>query len=192
MELIRYTLVENFGGVPDGAFLYTEAQLDEELQIDESFERMHFLLGRYERTASEFYSEYVANNLLLKNEPIKRMSRLTDNLLHGIDYERVKDIRTRNYEYLYESLGKINQLDVRKIGGAFTYPLLLPNGAFIRSQLLGNKIYIPILWPNVLQEVEKDSLEYYYVDNILLVPVDQRYDLDDMQLLINMIFKYII
>lgn len=40
-----------FLGVPDGAFLYSDAKLDEELMIDESFERMHFLLGRYERTA---------------------------------------------------------------------------------------------------------------------------------------------
>lgn len=181
-----------FFGVPDGAFLYTKAQLEEELQMDESFERMHFLLGRYERTASEFYSEYVANNFLLRNEPIKKMSRLTENLLHGIDYKRVKDIRTINYGYLYENFGKINQLRVRKIQGAFAYPLLLSKGAFIRNQLLKRKIYIPILWPNVLHEVEKDSLEYYYAENILPIPVDQRYDLSDMQFLIDTICEYII
>ncbi len=181
-----------FLGVPDGAFLYTEAQLEEELPKDESFERMHFLLGRYERTAAEFYNEYIANNFLLKNEPIKRMSKLTDNLLHGIDYERVKDIRTRNYEYLYEYFREINQLQVRKIQGAFAYPLLLPNGVSIRKQLIKSNIYIPTLWPNVLNEVEKESLEYYYAENILPLPVDQRYDSNDMQLIIDMIDKYII
>jgi len=180
-----------FLGVPDGAFLYTDVQLEEELPKDESFKRMHFLLGRYERTASEFYDEYNANNFLLKKEPIKKMSKLTDNLLHGIDYERVKDIRTRNYGYLYECFREINQLHVRKIQGAFAYPLLLSNGAAIRKQLLKNKIYIPTLWPNVLHEVEKESLEYNYAENILPLPVDQRYDLEDMQLIVDVIYEYI-
>ena len=180
-----------FLGVPDGAFLYSDAKLDEELMIDESFERMHFLLGRYERTAAEFYSEYCANNFLLKNEPIKRMSKLTDNLLHGIDYERVKEIRTRNYGYLYEYFREVNQLHVQKIQGAFAYPLLLRNGASIRKQLLKSKIYIPILWPNVLYDVETESLEYNYAENILPLPVDQRYNLEDMQLIIDVISKYI-
>ena len=51
-----------FLGVADGAFLYTDAMIEEELPRDESFERMRFLLGRFERTASEFYPEYAANN----------------------------------------------------------------------------------------------------------------------------------
>jgi len=119
------------------------------------------------------------------------MSKLTDNLLHGIDYERVKEIRTRNYGYLYEYFREVNQLHVQKIQGAFAYPLLLRNGASIRKQLLKSKIYIPILWPNVLYDVEKESLEYNYAENILPLPVDQRYNLEDMQLIIDVISKYI-
>lgn len=180
-----------FFGVPDGAFLYTEAVLEEKLPIDESFERMRYLLGRYERTASEFYSEYVANNMLLANEPIKRMSKLTDNLLHGIDYNRIKNIRTSNYEYLYHYFGKYNQLSLRKIEGAFAYPLLLHKGALIRKELLKRKIYIPTLWPNVLLETDSNSLEYYYAENILPIPVDQRYDISDMQMIIDVISNYV-
>ena len=83
-----------FFGVADGAILYTDKQFEIQ-ERDESYERMHFLLGRYERTASEFYSEYVENNHFFANEPIKRMSRLTENLLHGIDYEKICDCRTK-------------------------------------------------------------------------------------------------
>ncbi len=75
-----------FFGVADGAFLYTDSIRDVDFPMDESFERMHFLLGRFERTASEFYGEYVANNDLFTSEPIKKMSKLTRNLRHGIDY----------------------------------------------------------------------------------------------------------
>lgn len=49
-------------GVADGALLYTDKLLDDEFPQDESFNRMHFLLGRYERTANEFYGEYNDNN----------------------------------------------------------------------------------------------------------------------------------
>ena len=45
-------------GVADGAFLYTNKELEEDLPIDESFDRMEFLMGRFERTASEFYTQY--------------------------------------------------------------------------------------------------------------------------------------
>ena len=88
-------------GVADGAFLYTEAVSDEVFPRDESYERMRFLLGRFERTASEFYAEYTANNHFFVNEPIRRMSRLTDNLLRGIDYPSVESIRIHNFEVLH-------------------------------------------------------------------------------------------
>ena len=43
-----------FFGVADGAFLYTDARLEEALPMDESFGRMQFLMRRFERPASEF------------------------------------------------------------------------------------------------------------------------------------------
>lgn len=66
-----YTCRKYFG-VSDGAFLYTDINLAREIPQDESFERMHFLMGRYEHCASEFYSEYVNNNKLFASEPIKK------------------------------------------------------------------------------------------------------------------------
>lgn len=175
-----YTCRKYFG-VPDGAFLYTKAALEDDIPLDESFERMRFLLGRYERTAAEFYGEYAANNRLFANEPLKRMSKLTCNLLHGINYEKVKQRRTENYMYLKDVLGNINLLKLMDIEGAFAYPLLLDNGGEIRKKLIENKIYVPILWPNVLEYTSKDSIEYRFAENILPLPVDQRYGIDEMK-----------
>lgn len=53
-----YTCRKYFG-VSDGAFLYTDGMLNEEYEIDESYDRLRFLLGRFERSADEFYKEYV-------------------------------------------------------------------------------------------------------------------------------------
>ena len=38
-----------FFGVADGGILYTDVTLDQDLPVDESFNRMNFLLGRFER-----------------------------------------------------------------------------------------------------------------------------------------------
>ena len=179
-----YTCRKYFG-VADGAFLYTDATLDEELPRDESFERMHFLLGRYERTASEFYGEYVANNELFAAEPIKRMSKLTSNLLHAIDYDFVYNKRIENYAYLHQALKDINKLTLSNDPGTFMYPLMIDNGDDVRKKLIQNRIYIPTLWPDVFDFCAENSPEYYMSKNILPLPIDQRYSLYELSKLIE-------
>ena len=176
-------------GVADGAFLYTTVMLDEELAIDESYDRMRFLLGRYERSASEFYSEYSANNKIFANEPIKRMSRLTANLLRGIDYKAVEKKRIENFNYLNEKLKSKNRLAVKS--AAFMYPFMIENGADLRKKLQAEKIYIPTLWPTVLEITTTDYLEYRMAENILPLPIDQRYDITDMEYMVSRITQLI-
>lgn len=173
-----------FFGVADGAILYTDKYIEVEEQ-DESFGRMHFLLGRYERSASEFYAEYVENNHFFRNQPIKTMSKLTENLLHGIDYEEVRKRRTQNFSYLHEKLYYVNMLNLSLPDGAFMYPLYIENGAELRKQLQTKKIFIPTLWPAVFNLCGEDELEYDMAKNILPIPVDQRYGIEEMEYIIN-------
>ncbi|MGN9011655.1 hypothetical protein ACTNBP_02745 [Oliverpabstia intestinalis] len=173
-----------FFGVADGAILYTDKFIKVEEQ-DESFGRMHFLLGRYERSASEFYAEYVENNHFFRNQPIKTMSKLTENLLHGIDYEEVRKRRTQNFSYLHEKLYYVNMLNLSLPDGAFMYPLYIENGAELRKQLQTKKIFIPTLWPAVFNLCGEDELEYDMAKNILPIPVDQRYGIEEMEYIIN-------
>lgn len=173
-----------FFGVADGAILYTDKLIRVEEQ-DESFNRMNFLLGRYERSASEFYAEYVENNHFFRNQPIKTMSKLTENLLHGIDYEEVRKRRTQNFSYLHEKLYYVNMLNLSLPDGAFMYPLYIENGAELRKQLQTKKIFIPTLWPAVFNLCGEDELEYDMAKNILPIPVDQRYGIEEMEYIIN-------
>lgn len=185
-----YTCRKYFG-VADGAFLYTDVSFDEPLETDISFDRMNFLLGRFEKTASEFYGEYAANNRLFANEPLKYMSKLTKNLLQGIDYDAIKEQRTKNYAYLHGKLGKENNLELSLSEGAFMYPFYHENAVEIRKKLQQEKIYIPTLWPNVLEDVAENDLEYKYAQNILPLPCDQRYGIEDMEYLVEEIRKCI-
>ena len=180
-----------FFGVADGGILYTDTKLDREIPQDESFDRMKFVLGRFERSASEFYAEAASNNDFFADEPIKLMSKLTENLLHGIDYEAVKQKRTRNFEILHEAFGKINPLKLKVPQGAFMYPLYLEKGGEIRRKLQAKKIFIPTLWPDVFEHCDESELEYDYAKNILPIPVDQRYDEEDMKYIIKAVFDEI-
>lgn len=171
-------------GVPDGAFLYTDAAPIGELPRDESFSRMGFLLGRFERTANEFYGDFRANEERFEALPVMAMSRLTRNLLHGIDYAAVERRRRENFSYLHERLKDRNGLALRQTG-TFMYPLLLENGKALRKKLQAEKIYIPTLWPDVFQMSEPGSTEYAMAENILPLPIDQRYTTEDMAYMLD-------
>ena len=178
-------------GVADGAFLYTNKKIDRQLEQDESYSRMTFLLGRFECTASEFYDKYVENNALIEIQPIKTMSKLTENLLRGINYNCVGSKRQHNFEKLYKAFSDINELDLIVPYGAFMYPLLIKNVCEVRKKLQLNKIYVPTLWPNVLEECKEGTLEYEFAKNILPLPIDQRYEISDMEYMEDMVRKCI-
>ena len=178
-----------FFGVPDGAFLYTDASALKISEQDESFDRMNYLLGRFERSAGEFYPEYVQRNKSFADESVKRMSRLTDNLLHGIHYESVKQIRDANYSYLSERLDDRNELNAAKVPiGPFAYPFLIKNGRQLRQMLIEHKIYVPLLWPGVLTTCSPDTWEYRLAADLLPLPVDQRYGKEEMQQIVDVLF----
>ena len=178
-----------FFGVSDGAYLYTDSKLDEVLERDISYKRMNFLFGRFEKSAYEFYQEYVANNDLFENEPIKQMSSLTENLMCSFDYSAVAQRRTENFNYLYESLNSMNKLNLKVPYGAFSYPLLIENGASMRKKLQQRNIYIPTLWSDVFKLCESTSLEYQYAQNILPLPVDQRYGRVEIEYMLQQLNK---
>lgn len=176
-----------FFGVADGAYLYTDAKLLDINVQDKSYDRMHFLLGRYEETASKFYNEYAHNNTFFENEDIKLMSRLTSNILKGIDYEYIEKQRKENFSYLYDVLKKLNKLKLSIPDGPFMYPLYIDNGDLIRKKLQSLNIYIPTLWPNVFKVCEENELEYDMAKNILPVPIDQRYTIKEMEYIVKKI-----
>ena len=183
-----YTCRKYFG-VPDGAYAYIEGGCKkyDELETDKSYMRMEHILGRFENTASDFYKIFTDNDHLLEHVPILKMSRLTKNLLNAIDYEETLRKRKTNFEILERDLADINLIRVRNFGGYYMYPLLLENGHVIKQRLIQEKIYVPTLWPNVLEETEPDKWEYALANNLVLLPIDQRYSSADMNYILDIL-----
>ncbi|MBU5416212.1 hypothetical protein [Anaerobutyricum soehngenii] len=178
-----------FFGVPDGSYLYTTCEQEKELSQDESHERIGFLVGRFEQSAHDFYDAYRENEEKIDALPLRSMSKVTHNLLRSIDYEYEAKIREDNFKYLHYCLKNTNLLNVRLPEGPYMYPFLVENGAVLRNKLQKKQIYIPLLWPNVKQDLNPTDIEYRLSDNILPLPCDQRYVTNDMDYIVKQIIE---
>lgn len=166
-----------FFGVPDGGYLATDASVGLTIPVDYSSNRMKHILGRYEGTASEYYEDFRRNDELFYGLELRSMSRLTKRLMGAIDYDRVRKKREENYKLLDEKLNKFNRIHVRFPPGPYAYPFYSENGPTVRKELAKKKIYIPTLWPDA---IIFGGIAKEYSENILPLPVDQRYDSEDM------------
>lgn len=181
-------------GVPDGAFLYCTSAHNAEVLLsnipqDQSFDSMQYILGRFEKTASDFFHDYQNHESLLENKPLRKMSKLTENLLRSINYDEVKRKRERNWLFLHNACEKSNELNLHCSEGPYVYPLLIRNADQIRKELIQNKIYIPTLWPNTAKSPQHNTWSYYYSNNLLPLPIDQRYDTKDLIKIIDILSK---
>lgn len=177
-----------FFGVPDGAYLSTNTKLDD-IKIDISKDRMKHILGRFEGTASDYYSDFKSNDHSFAELELRYMSELTHNILGAIDYRNVMKKRDENYAYLANKLDNINSLKSVHPNGPYMYPFYCENGMEVKKKLAEKKVFVATLWPNVLDTVESGMLEYNYSANILPLPCDQRYDENDMSYIIKTLFE---
>lgn len=178
-----------FFGVSDGAFLYTDELLKQDLLVDESYKRIMFVLGRFERSAPEFYKDASSNNHSFQTEPIKKMSKLTYNILHGLDYKEIERKRFSNFMYVHEKLKEKNGLKLIVPDGPFMYPFYSIKADQMRELLCKDRIYIPRLWPDIYGKNESSKAKEM-AQNILPLPIDQRYGIDEMKYMISKIQSF--
>ncbi len=178
-----------FFGVPDGAYLYTDKLLNENLEIDLTYQRCEHLLGRLDIGADKFYQSFKENEARLMNQPIKKMSKLTKRLLESIDYQKVASKRVDNFNTLHNALKNKNQLKIilSRNSVPMVYPYLINDGKELKKKLLENKIYIATYWPNVLEWTKNDDWEYFLTSCLVNLPIDQRYNFSHMKQILEII-----
>lgn len=177
-----------FFGAPDGGYLYTDTPLPKRLQKDISGNRFKHLIGRIETTAEEHYADFKRNDKGLSNQPIKSMSKITQRILSGIDYNTAETKRKKNFEYLHSKLAKTNQLnfELNQDGVPLVYPFLIEKPG-LRAYLHSRKVYVAQYWPNVLQWVNEKELECFFTENLIHLPLDQRYGIYEMKRILKIL-----
>lgn len=177
-----------FFGVPDGAYLYTDKLLDVELEQDLSFERMLSLTKRIDLSPEAGYQDFHNVSKSLVGQPIKRMSKLTQRLMQGIDYEGAAQRRRANYQLLHEALCKENNLELPLEDDAIpmVYPYFVPEKG-LREKLIENKVFVARYWPSVMEWVKPDDIDYLLAFQMQPLPIDQRYEEDGICHIIKII-----
>ena len=177
-----------FFGVPDGAYLYCDKELDEEIEQDYSYDRVAHLVKRIDLSAEDGYKDFRRVDDGLDNQPIRKMSKLTQRMMQGVDYEAAAQRRRANFQMLHEALGKENNLELPLNGDAvpMVYPYLGPVEG-LREKLIENKIFVARYWPNVLEWTTEGDIDYLLAYQMQPLPIDQRYGLDDMNRIISIV-----
>ncbi len=179
-----------FFGVADGAYLYTDKLLDEEFVQDESYDRMAHLLKRIDLSAEQGFADFRKVDDGLDNQPIRRMSKLTQRIMLSVDYAAAAKKRRENYLKLHEVLGEENdlQLTLDEDAVPMVYPFLAPIKG-LREKLIENKVFVARYWPNVLDWTTEKEIEYLLAYQMQPLPIDQRYGIGDMKRIIDLITK---
>ena len=171
-------------GVPDGGYLYTDATANFEVEQDESYLRMDSLIKRIDLSPEAGYEDFHRVSALFHGMPIRRMSKLTKRLMQSIDYERAAQQRIDNYNTLRAALGG-RELYYGEIPMIFPYESA--KGQELRKHLILNKVFVAKYWPNVDEWTQEDFVERWMANHILPLPIDQRYEKEDMDRIINVI-----
>lgn len=171
-------------GVPDGGYLYTDAQADFEIAQDESYTRMSSLVKRIDISPEAGFQDFHNISSTFHEMPIRKMSNFTKRMMGGIDYERAARRRIDNYNTLWQQLGGkiLNYGEIPMI-----YPYTSEAGQKLRQNLIANKVFVAKYWPNVDEWAGENSLETWMANHILPLPIDQRYDREDMERIVQII-----
>lgn len=177
-----------FFGVPDGAYLYCDKDLDGEIEQDYSYDRVAHLVKRIDLSAEEGFKDFRRVDDGLDNQPIRKMSKLTQRMIQGIDYEAAAQRRRVNFQLLHEALSKENNLELHLEDDAvpMVYPYLVPVQG-LREKLIENKIFVARYWPNVLDWTTKGDIDYLLAYQMQPLPIDQRYCEEELSRIIKIV-----
>lgn len=181
-----------FFGLPDGGILRGKDIPNLTLEKGHSSDVCSHLLKRIDYGAQAAYKDFTDNDRALENYSLQSMSNLTKSLMGNIDYEHAALTRKKNFATLHHNLKSIFPFSFATDDVPMVYPLILKNGIEVRNKLISNNIFVARYWPNVLDSCTEKNLEYQFVNQILPLPIDQRYDENDMKRIIRIINETLI
>jgi hypothetical protein len=176
-----FNSARKFFGVPDGGFLYGPHHPPRpQPSLTGGCEHLTRRLEGDTYASFQLYREHEARIGI----DIRAISELSNRLLAAVDHEAVRAARRRNFDALHQHLGMMNRMPI----GVFAYehevPMcypFLPDAEISREELWRRSLFVPQLWPEVLQRrVSGFERERKLASRLLPLPIDQRYDLEDM------------
>lgn len=180
-------------GVADGGICYLGNEIGDDIMMYEEEQTVlhsdHLIIRKLQGAEAGF-KNFQTNEKALDNLPIRRMSSITKETLLNIDYDKIKVRRISNWNVLNKVLSDTNQLQTPLVSDfecPMVYPYVMENGLKVRQKLIKEKVFVAKYWPNVDEWLGDDALETWMANNLLPLPIDQRYGKEDMERIINII-----
>lgn len=176
-----------FFGVPDGGLLLsTIPVIQPEHRAEEPLPGTEHLLQRLALGAEAGFVAYQQAENTLSTLPGTAMSVLTRRLLETIDYPFVEQARLRNFRYLHKRLRHLNAMSVPEelAYAPLCYPFLIRQKG-LRESLYEARIYTATFWQDAAVRMDEGDYEQTLINYLIPLPVDQRYDLADLETLVE-------
>lgn len=142
------------------------------------------------------YSRF--SKYLQESKTYTTMSNLSKKIYETLDTEYIRNRRIDNYNYLLEKIRKYNFINIifnKKVidDVPLYFPIYVENNRDeFQKFMINKKIFLPIIWPkaSILDGYNINQESEYVYENIICIPIDQRYNKEDMNMIINAIDEF--
>lgn len=190
---------KKFIGVPDGGYLVSEDLNAIELPAQEVRDHFQYLVISSEVGTEASYAEKRAADRIFDDHFIG-MSEISQGIMSMSDLDAIAHKRRTNAHYLHEKLKDHNAFNpLHEDGVLYLYPFLPKNpinrgssdrGA-LKKALVEQRIYVPTLWSHLTDPSWDDMIEGRLSSETAFLPIDQRYDTEDMEHIAQAVLDYL-
>ena len=196
--------IRKWTGTPDGGFAVcrkerftnkpnqTDTML-EQAKVKASYYKYRFLF-EHEGDKREMLAMYrKAEDILDNQTEMFAISETSSRVQANLDKKELISKRKDNFNILFQSLQGPIKLLVKSVDNnavPLYFPIFVEDRASLQRHLVQNAIYTPVVWPKDEQQpTQCEGAENAY-QHLLCVPIDQRYNTDDMNRIVSVINKY--
>lgn len=194
-------------GICDGAVILSKLRLKKESIIEDLTD---FSEIRYKAQKGKAYYKWSNNqhnkcdfllelrkgeSIINEFNNIYSISKRASYMLRLINSEEIAYARRENMKHLIQLLkDKVRMLPgvERALAGApFSLPILLDNRDILQSRFSKLGLYAPVLWP-INEDAQKVcEVSKAFAEQMLSIPIDQRYDWNDIEQIAEIIINNI-
>lgn len=192
-------------GMPDGAFAVCRNDF-----FDEKPTTSDEVLEKAKMRAYHSKYLYLFENIGIKEEMLSMcreaelildnqtemlgISPISAEIQAKLDRRLLAEKRKDNFLFLEKSLkGDLQPLFfLSSCNVPLYFPVMVEERELFQRYLIQNAVYAPVVWPkNLFQQQICDGAKCLY-EHMLCIPIDQRYDAEDMERIVDVCDKFII
>lgn len=191
------TSIRKSVGVCDGSVIISKVELDKSSVEDNETEFMAARRDCQKLKAKYTYSQDAAQKNLFFTElrkqegeldnftGVHRISSTGKEMLKVLNGGMIRYARQQNLKHILDLLGgKVESIPgiERCLSGApFSFPIFVKNRDEVQQKMAKKGVYAPVLWPICDEARAVCPVSSRMADEMLSIPIDQRYNYDDIE-----------